>query len=521
LILLVDNYDSFTFNLYQYLGELGAEVKVIRNDAMSVDEALALGPERIVVSPGPGTPDDAGISVEICRRAGVPVLGVCLGHQALGQAFGGRIVRAPKLMHGKTSDIHHDGRGLFSGLPDPFTATRYHSLVVSPDSVPPPLEVTAWADGGVIMGLRHRERPLEGVQFHPESILTGSGKDLLRNFLGLGARVNIKSHLAKLARGETLTEDEGASAMGSVMDGLATPAQIGALLSAMAVRGETEDEVVGFARTMRARAVPIRSEGAVDTCGTGGDGAGTFNISTVASLVVAACGVPVAKHGNRSASGTCGSADVLEALGVRIDAPPPKVQEALDELGWTFLFAPRFHAATRHAVGPRKELGVRTAFNLLGPLTNPARPEGQVVGVPKAELTGFVARCLQRLGTKKAWVVHGSGLDELTLTGPTTVTEVDGDRLRTFTVTPEDAGLERTDLDSLLGGGPEDNAAIAREILDGTPGPRRDVVLLNAGAALVVAGRAAGLREGVEQAATPLDDGRARARLEELKEFLR
>ena len=261
MILLVDNYDSFTFNLYQYLGELGAEVKVVRNDAMSVDEALALEPERIVVSPGPGTPDEAGISVELIRRATVPVLGVCLGHQSLGQAFGGAIVRAPKLMHGKTSEIRHDGRGLFAGLPDPFTATRYHSLVVAPESVPDCLEVTAWADGGVIMGLRHRERPLEGVQFHPESILTGSGKDLLRNFLGLGARVNIKRYLAKLARGERLTEDEAASAMESIMDGQATPAQIGALLASMAARGETEDEVVGFARTMRARAVPIRSDG--------------------------------------------------------------------------------------------------------------------------------------------------------------------------------------------------------------------------------------------------------------------
>jgi anthranilate phosphoribosyltransferase len=236
--------------------------------------------------------------------------------------------------------------------------------------------------------------------------------------------------------------------------------------------------------------------------------------------VVAACGVPVAKHGNRSASGTCGSADVLEALGVRINAPPPVVQQALDETGWTFLFAPRFHAATRHAVGPRKELGVRTVFNLLGPLTNPARPDGQVVGVPRPELTGFVARCLQRLGAKRAWVVHGSGLDELTLTGPTTVTEVDGDAVRDFTVTPQDAGLKDAALEALRGGGPEDNAAIAREVLSGARGPRRDIVLLNAAAALVVAGRAADLREGVRQAASAIDSARARAQLERLREAL-
>jgi len=520
VILLVDNYDSFTFNLYQYLGELGAEVRVVRNDALSVEDALALEPDRIVISPGPGTPDEAGISLELVRRSPVPLLGVCLGHQALGQAFGGTVVRAPKLMHGKTSEIRHDGRTVFAGLPDVFTATRYHSLVVAPETVPACLEVSAWTDGGVVMGLRHRERPLEGVQFHPESILTTAGKDLLRNFLGLGAKVSIKRHLAKLARGERLSEEEAAQAMGTIMDGEATPAQIGALLAGMAARGESEDEVVGFARAMRARAVPLVSQGAVDTCGTGGDGAGTFNISTVASFVVAACGVPVVKHGNRSASGTCGSADVLEALGIRIDAPVATVQSALDSAGWTFLFAPRFHASTRHAVAPRRELGVRTAFNLLGPLTNPARPQAQVVGVPRAELAPFVARCLQRLGTQRAWVVHGSGLDELTLAGSTTVAELDGGQVRTFTISPADAGLPPASLETLRGGDPQANAVIAREVLSGVAGPRRDVVLLNAAAALVVAGRAATLREGACQAAAAIDDGRARALLERAREAL-
>ncbi|HEY7514207.1 MAG TPA: anthranilate phosphoribosyltransferase [Vicinamibacteria bacterium] len=520
MILLIDNYDSFTFNLYQYLGELGAEVEVVRNDALTADEAFARKPEKIVISPGPGTPDQAGISLEVLRRSPVPVLGVCLGHQALGQAFGGRVVRAPKLMHGKTSEIRHDGRSLFAGLPEPFTATRYHSLVVASDSIPDCLEVTAWTDGGVVMGLRHKERPLEGVQFHPESILTPVGKDLLRNFLGLGARASIKKHVARVALGDRLSEEEAGSAMGAIMDGEATPAQIGALLAALAVRGETEDEMVGFARTMRARAVPLVSRGAVDTCGTGGDGAGTFNISTVASFVVAACGVAVTKHGNRSASGTCGSADLLEALGVRIDAPLAVVQKCLDDVGWTFLFAPKFHASTRHAVGPRKELGVRTAFNILGPLTNPAGPEAQVVGVPRADLTGFVARCLQRLGTKRAWVVHGSGLDELTLAGPTAVTAIDGDGLRSFTVTPEDAGLSSASLDAIRGGDPRANAGIARAILGGEKGAPRDVVLLNSAAALVVASRVRDLREGARMAAAVLDNGRASRLLERVREVL-
>jgi anthranilate synthase component 2 len=185
-ILLVDNYDSFTYNLYQYLGELGASIRVVRNDEISAEAAMASAPGRIVISPGPGNPDQAGITLELIRRAAgkIPVLGVCLGHQALGQAFGGHVGRAPRLMHGKTSQIHHDGRSVFAGLPDPFTATRYHSLIVERDSVPECLEVSAWTDDGVVMGLRHRELALEGVQFHPESILTTVGKDLLRNFLG-------------------------------------------------------------------------------------------------------------------------------------------------------------------------------------------------------------------------------------------------------------------------------------------------------------------------------------------------
>ena len=331
----------------------------------------------------------------------------------------------------------------------------------------------------------------------------------------------MKEFLAKVSRGERLSEAEAASAMTIIMDGQATPAQIGALLTGLAVLGETEDEIVGFARTMRARAVPLSARGAVDTCGTGGDGAGTFNISTVASLVVAACGVPVAKHGNRSASGRCGSADVLEALEVRIDAPVPVVQRCLDEAGWAFLFAPGFHASTRHAVGPRKELGFRTAFNLLGPLTNPALPTAQVVGVPRPELTDFMARCLHRLGVARAWVVHGSGLDELSLCGPTRVTSFEDGEVRTFTVDARDAGLEPCDASALVGGDVAANAAVARRVLEGARSAARDVVLLNAAAALLVSGKARDLRDGALQAARAIDDGRASALLRRVVELTR
>jgi anthranilate phosphoribosyltransferase len=328
----------------------------------------------------------------------------------------------------------------------------------------------------------------------------------------------MKEQLQKLLRGERLSEEEAARAMEIVMDGAATPAQIGALLAALAVRGESEDEIVGFARVMRERATPLRSAGAVDTCGTGGDGAGTFNVSTLASLVVAACGVPVAKHGNRSASGRCGSADVLEALGVKIDPEVDVVQRLLDETGWTFIFAPRFHASTRHAVGPRKELGARTAFNLLGPLTNPARPRGQVVGVPRADLTTFMARCLKRLGIERAWVVHGAGLDELSPTGKSTVAAMVNGEVRDFEIEPESLGLARCAPQELYGGDTASCAAIARELLAGARGPKRDAVLLNAAAALVVAERASDLRQGLEQAAQALDDGRVATLLARVKE---
>lgn len=329
----------------------------------------------------------------------------------------------------------------------------------------------------------------------------------------------MKRALAKVLGGGRLDEAEAGAVMEEIMDGEATPAQIGALLAALAVRGETEDEVVGFARAMRSRAAPVTAAGALDTCGTGGDGAATFNISTVASLVVAACGVPVAKHGNRSSSGGCGSADVLEALGLRLDPGPATVQRCLDQAGWGFLFAPAFHASTRHAVGPRRELGVRTVFNLLGPLTNPAQPEAQVVGVPRPELGPLLARCLRRLGVKRAFVVHGAGLDEIGLSGPTAVSAFDETGTRDFALSPEDAGLGGAPVEALRGGDAAQSARAAQEVLEGRPGPRRDVVLINAAAGLLVARRARDLKQGARMAAEAIDSGQAAALLDRVKEI--
>jgi anthranilate phosphoribosyltransferase len=317
--------------------------------------------------------------------------------------------------------------------------------------------------------------------------------------------------VTRLLRHDDLTEDEAAQAMDFVMRGEAHPAQLAGLLIGLAMKGERPAELVGLARTMRARGVSIDAgPDAVDTCGTGGDRSGTFNISTAAAIVVAGTGLPVVKHGNRSVSSHCGSADVLEALGVTVTAPPEIVQRAITEVGLAFCFAPTFHPAMRHAGETRKALGVPTAFNLLGPLTNPARVSYQVVGVARPELTELMARALQRLGARRAWVVHGAdGLDELSTTGYTKVSECHGQVVRTFYVHPSDVGLAKATPQALQGASAADNAAIIRGVLAGESGAARDVVLLNAGAALFVAGRAGSLREGLASAAASIDGGHA------------
>ena len=318
--------------------------------------------------------------------------------------------------------------------------------------------------------------------------------------------------LEKLQRHDALTTDEAANAMAAIMRGEVTPAQIAGLLMALRSKGERPEELVGLARAMREAAVPLpRSFSDVfDTCGTGGDNLGTVNVSSMAAVVVAACGVRVAKHGNRSVSSRSGSADVFEALGVNVAATPEVVARCLEEVGLAFLFAPTFHPSMRHAAPVRRELGVRTAFNLLGPLTNPAGTTRQLVGVPRPELTELVARSLGLLGSAHVWVVHAAdGLDELSTTGYTKVSECRDGLLRTFFVHPSTFGLAKASLDDLRGGDAVHNAQVARSLLDGEAGPVRDVVLLNAGAGLLVAGRVPTVKHGVTMAAEAIDSGRA------------
>jgi anthranilate phosphoribosyltransferase len=318
--------------------------------------------------------------------------------------------------------------------------------------------------------------------------------------------------LEKLARREDLTADEASAAMGEIMDGRVSEPAMAGLLMGLAMKGERPAEIVGLALTMRDRAVALSKPypDVVDVCGTGGDRAGTFNISSVASLVVAACGARVAKHGNRSVSSRCGSADVFEALGVAAAGPPPLVERMLDGAGMAFLFAPVFHPSMRHAAPVRRALGLRTAFNLLGPLTNPARPRRQIVGVSRPELTELIARSLLLLGSERAWVVHGAdGLDEISTVGYTKVSECRDGTVSTFYVHPADYGLPRATAEALIGGDAVANAAIARDVLAGAVGAPRDVVLLNAGAALLVAGAARTVAEGITMGADAIDRGRA------------
>ena len=328
----------------------------------------------------------------------------------------------------------------------------------------------------------------------------------------------LKPVIARLAAGETLTDDQAEAAFDVIMSGEATPAQIGALLMAMRLRGETVAEITGAVRAMRARMTAIEAPaGAMDVCGTGGDGAGTLNVSSAVTFVVAGCGVPVAKHGNRALSSRTGGADVLTALGVNVDAPMDALPAILAEAGCVFLFAPRHHPSMRHAAGPRVELGTRTIFNLLGPLANPARVRRQLTGVFAPDWTRPMAETLLALGHDSAWIVHGQGLDELTVAGPNHVTALLDQEIRSFVLEPADAGLPCSPIAAIRGGDAACNAAALQSLLQGAAGAYRDTVLLNASAALIVAGVAGDLREGVELASAAIASGAALAALETLR----
>lgn len=538
MILLIDNYDSFTYNLYQFAGELYENINVVRNDEITIDEIENLNPEAIIISPGPGYPKDAGISVEAIRHFSgkLPILGVCLGHQSIAEAFGGKVVVAKEQLHGKATDINLNiGNPLFSGLPQTIKVARYHSLIVDSITLPSCLSVIATDNKAQIMAIRHKEHPTYGVQFHPESIMTDAGRKIIQNFLngvvGIKTKLNdtitipdserteLKNYISKIVSGKHLTEDEAYTAMDIITCDRATPAQTSALLTAMAVRGETIEEMTGFAKVMRQKASRLKNcFNSIDIVGTGGDMSDSFNISTTSSFVIAGAGQKVAKHGNRSASSKSGAADCLEALGVKISTTPDTAEKCINEIGISFLFAQSYHPAMRF-VGPvRKQIGVKTVFNIMGPLINPAFAEYMVLGVYSPDIMENMAKVLINLGIKRAMLVYGNDkLDEISISDSTAVCEIKDEKIIKYEMNPNDFGLKLAAKDEIKGGTPKENAQITLDILNGKEhGAKRDIVLFNAGCALYVTGKADTISDGIKLAEKSIDSGAALNKLNSL-----
>jgi len=529
-VLMIDNYDSFTWNLYQYLSLLGAEVVVFRNDKITVKQAEALNPSRIVISPGPCTPKQAGVSKAIISAfAGhIPILGVCLGEQCMVELFGGDVSRCSEIKHGKTSAMTHDEKGIFAGVPQNFHAIRYHSLVADPPSMPDVLEVSSRSELGHIMGIRHKKLAIEGVQFHPESVKTEHSLTMLRNFLeveGGEARLSAKECIRQLSLGSTVTVPHIVNLIRDMVRGKINQSQISALLALLPIERLSYELVSEAAKVVTEHAPPchIKTPVGVPLCdivGTGGDGADAFNVSTASGMVVAACGAFVAKHGNRSSSGKCGSADFLEALGATIDLEASETSAIVEECGFGFLFAKKIHTCMKNVAAPRKSLGVRTIFNVIGPLVNPANIDYQVTGVASKALGDLFAKVFQARKVKRAIIVHShDGLDEISPAAPTWVWDVRDGQVTHSTMKPEDFGMKRLPLDLVCGGSATDRAASFRRIVNGCPDGERDeaienFVILNSAALLFVAGLCPNLAMGAKVAKESLKNGKAKAVLE-------
>lgn len=541
MILLIDNYDSFTYNVYQGIGELYEDIEVVRNDEITVEEMKKKDIEALVVSPGPGYPDTAGISKEAVRYfAGkIPVLGICLGHQAIGEVFGAKTVHAQQLMHGKQSKITVDSSvPLFHGLLETLPVARYHSLIVDREGMPDELLIVGTDDEGQVMAVKHKDYDVYGIQFHPESILTESGKTIFENFVKIAGieikaeqkeqdmetaqRTVMKPYLEKIVEGKHLTADEAYEAMDCIMSGGATQAQIASFVTGLRMNHETVDEITGFAKVMRAKAAVVKGETeAIDIVGTGGDLASSFNISTTSAFVIAGAGQKVAKHGNRSVSSKSGAADVLEALGAKIGLSPEQSQKCLEEIGVAFLFAQTHHGSMKYAGPVRAQLGVRSVFNILGPLANPAMTNYIVLGVYEEDLLRPMAEVMQNLGVKQAMIVYGDDcLDEISISDTTSICEIRDGKLISYKISPEEFGITMATKDSIKGGTSDENAVITREILTGKEqGPKRDIVLMNAGSALYTIGAAKDMQEGIEMARQSIDSGKAIEKLNQFIEF--
>jgi anthranilate synthase/phosphoribosyltransferase len=516
---MIDNFDSFTYNIVQYLEILGLPVTTVRNNKITLTEIEKIKPTHIVISPGPGTPAEAGISIDIIRRfAGkIPILGICLGHQAIIEAFGGKVIRAARVVHGKKEPILHDERGLFRNIPVNFQAVRYHSLAGERTTLPECLEITATsAVDNEIMGIRHNKLQIEGLQFHPESIGTEHGMLLLKNFFSYKRNIPQKITLMKkLSDHQALTTPEAYTLMDEITSGELSESQLGFSLGAINTRGVTADELYGFASVLRDKAgITKTAKGLLDTCGTGGDGKHTFNISTAAALVCAAAGVPVAKHGNRAITSQSGSFDFLNALGFATNNTPEQALANIKINKFAFLFAPLYHSAMKHVAKVRQELKIRTVFNMLGPLSNPLRADYQIIGVFSPELLDLFIQTLKKLGLRRAMVVHGNdGIDEISISTATKVRELTATgKIKAYTIAPKEFGLQKYSLNDIKGGTAAENAKIFQEIIaQQLPTKQhkaiRDAVALNAGAALYITGKATSIKSGYKRALSLISDG--------------
>ena len=511
MILLIDNYDSFVFNVAQYLGELtDEEVRTMRNDQLTLAEIRALNPSRIVLSPGPKHPKDSGICLEILKEiTDIPILGICLGHQAFGLVHGATVKRLEVPLHGKTSvlTVTEPQSVLFKGLPQQFSVMRYHSLYVDKDTLPQELIITALSDDGVIMALQHKTKPIHSIQFHPESFFTEYGKNILKNFLiGTQAVQNVqnteekakayanevfKAALKKLQENQPLGDSDFKQICEVLHSKQYDIVQLGALLVLISEKSLYPESLTAFVRNILAYSTTFADpRPMIDLCGTGGDGLKTINISTTVAFIVAALGVKVAKHGNRSVTSQSGSTDVLGELGIAMESNLMKQLDSLEKNGLAFFHAPFFHNLVGEVREVRQRLGIRTVFNVLGPLLHPnTKLKYQLVGLYHEPVMRLYAETLQLLGREHALVVRGNdGLDEISICDETKIVEVKGKQILEYTIAPEMFGFKRAFHTDIQGGTPTENAEILRRTLKGEErGAKADIVILNAMFALYTA----------------------------------
>lgn len=528
MILVIDNYDSFTFNVIQILQTVtDKQIKVVRNDECSVEQLAAMNPKYLIVSPGPGSPYQAGICEDAIKYfAGkIPILGICLGHQAICEAFGARIVQAKYIKHGIVEEIKLDGKGLFRTIGNSAKFTRYHSLVADEQTLSEDFEITARAMDGDIMGVRHKTLPIEGIQFHPESIASEQGKQLLSNFINYRREnLDVKAYLSQLIEKKDLTQEQAAFFMDNVTDGSMDERAMAAILVAMSAKGFSVSEMTGCAQTLlrKKKDIPVYRHGLAEIVGTGGDGKGSFNISSMSAIVATSCGQKIAKHGNRAVSSKSGAADFYENLGINIMAEPEKTAKLIEKTGFGFLMAPVYHSAMRFAAPVRKVLGIKTIMNMLGPLLNPAGAEYEVLGVYSPKLLQDYARTAKALGAKRVMVVCSQdGYDEISPIVPTEVYQIDekGNENQ-YVIKPENFGISGCDENELIGGNGKENAQLAIDVLEGKgKNTIKQAVALNTAAILYLSGKTRTLKDGYAMAISSIESGKALEKLKEIQKI--